>query len=203
MEKDRLHNAPPISSWLKSSRPLNTIIASIVLASTILQSAAAPSSFFEDLEEAYLLVLSEIVGPPTGPFSISIATEPSTGEGPRYLPLPDSMWKKLSPRLVAQGKDVSGYVPADKVGWERGNIVHIPTKKRASVFHVYELNWLGDDRLYFKQTMISGRLSGRAHTLVLKKENGAWKVAERKDYGMANKSSRATAATRLAFVRSR
>ena len=182
---------------------MNASIASVVLASTILQGAAAPASFFEDLEEAYLLVLSEIVRPPTGPFSISIATGASTSEGPRYLPLPDSMWEKLSPRLVAQGKDVSGYVTANKVRWEKGNLVHTATNKRARVFHIYQLEWLGNERLHFKQTMILGRLSGSGYTLVLQKENGAWKVAQRKDPGMANKSSQATAATRLAFDPSR
>jgi hypothetical protein len=181
---------------------MNASIASVVLVSTIIQGVAAPASFFEDLEEAYLVVLTEIVKPPDGPFSVSIATVSSDSEGPRYLPLPDSIWEKLSPRLVAQGKDVSSYVRADKMGWERGNIVHLATKKRARVFHVYELKWLGDDRLYFKQTMISGSLSGSGYTLVMQKKNGLWKVVERTDPGMANKSSQATAATRLAFDRS-
>ncbi|MBE0559104.1 MAG: hypothetical protein IH628_17890 [Proteobacteria bacterium] len=139
-------------------------------------------SFFDELHEAYLLVLEEAVRPSSGPFSVSLATE-----GLSFPSLPDSLWKELSARLTAQGKDVTGYVKAEELFWQAGGqVIHRATGRRAAIFHIMSFKWLGDERLLMTHCRTTGSLSAQGYTTVLEKDEQGWRIVDRINTFLAN-----------------
>jgi hypothetical protein len=148
-------------------------------------SHAASDAFFTDLRDAYLVVLEESVRPSSGPFSVSLAAKKGVLA---YPSLPDALWKELSVRLTKQGKDVAGYVKAQEITWKKGEVIHRPTGRRAVIFHVIELKWLGDQRLLITHCRTTGSLSAHGYTTVLEKNGRGWHIVDRIDSFFANKS---------------
>jgi hypothetical protein len=179
---------------------MKTLVATLAACSALLVCRAEPDRFFEDLREAYLVVLEECVRPSSGTFSVSLVTEP----GLTFPSLPEDLWKELSRRLTAQGKDVTGYVKADELYWEKGgSVVHRSTGRRAVVFHIMGVKWLGDQRLLITHSRTTGSLGALGYTSVLEKDERGWHIVDRKGGFQANQSSQATAAPPLGFDRAR
>jgi hypothetical protein len=180
---------------------MKTLVAALAACSAFLVYRADADPFFEQLREAYLVVLEECVRPSSGTWSVSLAMERG---GPSFVSLPEDFWKELSGRLETQGKDVAGYVKAEELSWAKGRrVIHTSTGKGAVVFHIIGVTWLGDQRLSITHSRTTGGLGALGYTSVLEKDERGWHIVDRKDGFQANQSSQATAAMPLAFDRSR
>jgi hypothetical protein len=161
---------------------MKTVVAVITLVATLAASSAAPTPFFEDLDNAYLAALEDIVKNPAAakrPFSVSIANRRSGTSMPGFSPLPESLWKRLAQRLAAKGSDLSGYVPADQLSWTNGLLIHTRSAKRALIYQVMEVKWLGDQRLHISVARTHHGLDAVGWTVVLEKSEEGWRIVGR------------------------
>ncbi len=181
---------------------MKPLIAAAMLLSTTFMVSATESPFFKDLEDAYLVALGDIVKNPAAarrPFSVSIANRRGVDSMSGFTPLPDRIWKRLSQRLVEQGWDVSSYLPADQLSWKAGQVVQVQTGKNAMIYRILEVRWLGDECLRISVDRCYDGLSGMGWTVVLRRSEAGWTIAERTEGGFANKTVQRTGASRFAL----
>ena len=140
----------------------------------------AGESIFTEFEEVYLAVFADTVHDHKDAdrvLSVAMAVKDDVG----FVPMPESLWKRLKLILAEKQVDVSRFVPADRIVWVKSDskFVDKVSGKDAWIYYIDGITWHGADRLYVSESMSHGNLAGGGSTLVLSKKDGRWTIVDR------------------------